>query len=250
MHMVRTIRIIGITALLLAGLVLTVFMMDRRATDLSMERTPTVIERFKQSSPRITDGDAGRAPPLVQQAMAFALYLNPPSVPSLPPASSKRATAVADSMDRHRTNSTTAVEVRPESSSPKFELHGISYYRADPDRSMAMICEAGGSRRWVCQGDQLGHITIERIERDCILYQDGMQSQTMALASSDAIQKFALKADGNNKAPKPSYVPNPSAPAPPPVRGMRQMPPSRVAAKLGKGSLATALPDPDRAEAQ
>ena len=59
---------------------------------------------------------------------------------------------------------TPALPVKPPASTPKFELHGISYYRQKPDQSMALVLEPGGTRRWVHPGEQLGHLTIERID--------------------------------------------------------------------------------------
>ena len=139
---------------------------------------------------------------------------------------------------------------RPSSTSLKFELHGISYYRADPSQSMALICEPGGDRRWVRQGDSLGHVVVERIGADCLVCRDGAQMETVALASGETIAQFAQESDGRDRSPKPRVCAALNTPAPVPIRGIRQMPPARVAAKLGRSFLDATLPGRNRTETE
>ena len=247
--MVRIIQAIGITALLLAAVVLTLCVLEHREAQAPAQVTSMTVARLGRAASAAADESLTRTPPLVQQAIAFSAYLDPPAPPSVSLGPSQSVATVADPASPSRVEVAAVAEVRPSLSSPKFELHGISYYRADPSLSMAMICEPGGSRRWVRPGDKIGHVVIERIENDGLIYQDGVQLRTMALAPGEAIERFTSQAE-NDRQPKPSVTPVQNTPAVPPVRGLRQMPLSRVAAKLGQAPRESDLPDRDRMEAQ
>jgi hypothetical protein len=229
MAVIRVLYTIGIASLMSAGLILTLWIRDGQEATFPVGPMLTAVEQFRQSEGGNRPDDHQQTSPLVQEAQSLALYLNPPTVPS-PPAKDQ----VLQAASKPGGAAVAAAEPRPQTTSPKFELHGISYYRTDPNQSMALICEPGGGRRWVRQGDLLGHIIIERIDSDGLVCRDGTQIQNVALASSEAILRFAQKVDERPRLPKQSDSPNQGTPAPPAVRGMRQMPLTRVAAKLGR----------------
>jgi hypothetical protein len=250
--MIKVLWLLGVLALTLAAVVLVLCAAGAGRTG-GHERPAagsSVIERFRQG-----DGDSlhseHRLSPLVQQAQAFASYLNPP--PASRPPVGGAAAAKTDARAAAPEGQSTVVrasEVKPASpSSPKFELHGISYYRSKPEQSMALVCEPGGSRRWIRQGAQFGHLTVERIDSDSVLCRDGTRTLVMSLASQETLTKFA-RARGETTEPKPTSKPARAAPAPPPVRGLRQMPLARVAAKLGVPLSQVPLPDDGQMESQ
>jgi hypothetical protein len=220
--MVHILRTISIASLILAALVVALHVRSQWWSNSQVTRTETVsaIDRFKQMAEGKADQVLPQTPPLIQQAQAFALHLNPPHPPQ---PLAKPAPQVSSPMAQ--------VQSKPPSSSAKFELHGISYYRPKPEESMALICEPGTGRRWVKQGDKLGHVTIEKITSTTIVYKDGDRTQEVALASDQALTRYAKDRDGK-MAPK---LPGPdlSKPSPPPVRGIRQMPAAYAAAKMG-----------------
>jgi hypothetical protein len=113
-------------------------------------------------------------------------------------------------------------------------MRRISYYRQDPNQSMALIYESEGSRRWVRQGEELGHLVVERIDRDGLVYRDGNATHVMALASSEVVAQFAQRVSETLPRAQSPEMLKTSTPAPPAIRGMRQIPLSRVAAKLGQ----------------
>jgi hypothetical protein len=133
---------------------------------------------------------------------------------------------------------TPALPVKPPASAPKFELHGISYYRQKPDQSIALVLEPGGTRRWVHQGEQLGHLTIERVDCNSVVCRDGAQTHVVALATNEAITKYAgsVKDSKTISAPKQAQNKEQGPEVPPPAPGIRQMPLSRVTALLGQPS--------------
>jgi hypothetical protein len=246
--MVRAIQAIGVGAIILAAVVFMRFLADGQRASPFVGQDTTVVERFEQVGGRIQDAGRDQIPLLVQQAQAFALYLDPPVVSPtvLPPKKAQDPPATPE--PKGVTASIT--EVRPVSSSAKFELHGISYYRLDPGQSMALICEQGGRRRWIRPGDSVGHMVIERIESDGLVYHDGAATQRMALAPSETVTKFAQAIESSPRPKEPQEALRPSGPTPRLMRGMRQMPLSRVAAKLGRTPQEMPWPGPGRTQTE
>jgi len=182
MSVIRAIQTISILFLVAAGWIFTrgVAVLDEARTEPMAE--PTAIERFLRDRGDKKDG-RDYLPPLVQQAQAFALYLNPPRPPAPTPA--PKPSALTSSAMKAAGDPKPPAPVQPSAASPKFELHGISYYRAQPERSMALVREPGGSRRWVRPGQQLGHLTIERIESTTLICRDATQTHVIALMADE-----------------------------------------------------------------
>lgn len=203
------------------------------STNPPSEKISSALEQFRHTGDATVATPGNQKPPLIQQAEAFALYLNPPHVPPMPSDRTQDNIAIAPPTGASKQQTATTAAIGPPSSSPKFELHGISYYRVNPDRSMALIYEQGGVRRWVRQGDKLGHLLIERIDGDRLVYRDGEEILAMALAPTEAVAQFAQRAGQDAPPRKSPHVPDVAGPAPPALRGLRQIPLFRVAAKLG-----------------
>jgi hypothetical protein len=129
-----------------------------------------IHERLVSLQGRSKNADQALSP-LVKQATAFALYLNPPQ-PPLPPRPIVTAPPTVNPPP----------VPRPASPAPQFRLLGISYNRSDPDRSLAMVWDAGQEGRWIRKGDRLGHFVVERIEKEALIYRDGDQLRQMAVA--------------------------------------------------------------------
>jgi hypothetical protein len=247
--MIRTLWLLGILALTLAAVVLVLCAADvgQAGGHEGQAVASSIVARFQQGDDA-SHGTRGLSP-LVQQAQAFASYLNPPARQQIGGAA-PRAGNTRVAVPEGQSAVVKAFEVKPATpSSPKFALHGISYYRAKPEQSMALVCEPGGNRHWIRQGAQLGHLTIERIDSDSIVCRDGAQTLVMPLASQEALAKFA-RTRGETTGPKPTSRPARAGPAPPPVRGLRQMPLARVAAKIGVPLAQLSLPDDGQIESQ
>ncbi len=123
---------------------------------------------------------------------------------------------------------------------------------------MALVCEPGSGRRWVRPGSQLGHIVIEQIRADSIIYDDGQSTHQMALVPGEGLMQYAQKQQERKPIPKesgPSHqvvaMPQQPATAQPAMRrGMRQMPAARVAAKRGLPLAEVDLPAGSTAQSQ
>lgn len=170
--MVRTSYILGGLALVLAGalFVLCVTSGMREDSHADGMTTLSAVERFKQSGGGRKKPNRDQTSPLIRQAQLLAHYLDPPVPPKQrsSPAVSKAQNVVAQTP-----------EVRPANTSPKFELHGISYRPSRPEDSMALVWQADTGHHWVRQGATLGHIVIESIKPEAIEYQANRQTLTM-----------------------------------------------------------------------
>jgi putative transposase len=120
---------------------------------------PTAIEQFAQAGHLGRRDNSGDSAPLIVQARALALHLNPP-------VDAQAVTAAPRPLR-------SAPPVPPPAA---FQLCGTSCYPAQPERSMALIWERGangGTRRWVREGTQLGRFTVHEIRPGSILCRDG-----------------------------------------------------------------------------
>ncbi len=155
--MIKTLRITSILAVALAAVLVVFSVVFSVRGDKDIEGLlgePSVIEKFDKSAGNKAARGTNEASPLVQQAGAFALYLNPPK-PKVP-----RATGRSPSV--RRTPSVT----------PKFEVIATSYCKDRPELSMAMIDEPGKGRNWVRQSSKVGHLFIVEIKDGVVVVKD------------------------------------------------------------------------------
>ncbi len=158
--MIKTLRIASIVAAVLAVIVViffvfhVVFGSDERIKELLS--SPGVIEKFNEETvDNKSRGDASQESPLVKQAGAFALYLNPPK-PKTPKTATGRTTGIT----------------RGPAATPKFKVIGTSYYKGHPELSIALIDEPGKGLHWVRQSSKVGHLLIEQIKDGLIVVKD------------------------------------------------------------------------------
>jgi hypothetical protein len=157
--MIKTLRIMSVLAVALAA-VLVVFSVvvfgargDKDIEELLGE--PNVIEKFNSSSGNKATRGANQVSPLVQQAGAFALYLNPPKPKPTRPVKDRPSTIK-----------------RAPSATPKFKVMGTSYYKDRPESSIALIDEPGKGLHWVRQSSMVGHLLIQEIKDGIVVIKD------------------------------------------------------------------------------
>ncbi len=152
--------------------------------------SPGAVSRYSAAPLQNSDKREGISEtPLVKVAKDLARLLEPPPKPAPTPSPPKTEVAAV-----------TVADVKPAASTPKFELHGISYHSLRPEESMALVWLPDVGRKWVRQGTQLGHITIEQITSGSVLYRDGQISHEMAL---DLDRASAMVAQAFNNPPRP-----------------------------------------------
>ena len=143
--------------------------------------SPSVIEKFHMAMGNEAKTSERRSPPLVQQATAFALYLNPPEP--------REGLAVRD---------TGAITPLSLPVTPKFRLVATSYYPVQPELSLALIDEPGKGLYWVRQSSKVGHLVIEQV-RDSLIVVKGDKG-TFELAVEERPQMSLL--EGASSVPK------------------------------------------------
>jgi len=164
--MIKTLRITSIIAAILAGIAFVFPVVFGGRGNEQIEQllnSPGVIEKFNkaQADKSITDEISSSGGPLVKQAQAFALYLNPSSAGG------------------GKAELSTQRGVTPSPKGPvtaKFTLIGTSFYAAHPDLSLAFIDEPGKGWRWVRPSSQVGHLIIEQIKDGLIVVRDGQRT--------------------------------------------------------------------------
>lgn len=116
-----------------------------------------VAEQLQAGSVGKKAPDVEQDTPLIRQAKAFALRINPP-----PPPEPVRTEPAPQEAPRPK------VEV-----SAKFTLVGTSYHTGDENNSWALINEVGKGWHWVRQGEKIGYLIIEKIGDGVVLIRDG-----------------------------------------------------------------------------
>ncbi|MHC4508309.1 MAG: hypothetical protein ACYTAO_05030 [Planctomycetota bacterium] len=194
-------RITSVLAVMLAG-VLFVFPVvfgvrsDERTN--AFLATRGVREKFETATDSKAKPSEDRASPLVQQAEAFALYLNPPK-PNVAAALKKpKAAGMLPAMP---------------ATTPKFKVFATSYLENNPEMSLALIDEPGSGRRWVRQSSNVGHLVIEQVR-------DGL----VVVKSNEETFEVAIEQNPETSPAKP--IPAVSTPRSAPTRSISALPTS------------------------
>ena len=158
--MIKTLRITSFVAVILAVVFFVFPVIFGVRGDEQVEQflsSPGVIEKFSKAKGDKDRRSESQISPLVKEAQAFALYLNPPPKKTEPRPIRKKTTPP-----------------RPQGPvSPKFELIGVSYYASHPELSLALIDEPGKGTRWVRQSSRVGHLIIEQVKDGLVVVRDG-----------------------------------------------------------------------------
>jgi hypothetical protein len=163
--MLKTLRITSVLAVVLAVVFFVLpAVFGVRGDELAEQflSSPGAIEVFTEAKGQKGEKSDSQVSPLVKEAEAFGLYLNPPKPKAPPrPAASKRGSSP------------------PRPSVPvsaKFRLIGTSYYSLRPELSLALIDEPGAGFRWVRQSSEVGHLVIEQIKDGLVVVKDGQRT--------------------------------------------------------------------------
>jgi len=161
--MIKTLRITSIIAVIVAGILFVFPVLFGVRSDGQIKQllsSPGVIERFKETAGTKIKETGSQVSPLVRQAEAFALVINPPPKP--------RPVAPA---------SVVPTEPRPPAPvAPKFTLVATSVHQSNPDMSLAFIDEPGKGLHWVRRSGEVGHLVIEQIKDGVVVVRDGQRT--------------------------------------------------------------------------
>ncbi|MHC4624205.1 MAG: hypothetical protein ACYS4W_09920 [Planctomycetota bacterium] len=160
--MIKTLRITSIIAVILAAGLFVFLVIFGFRGDEAIEKylsSPGAVEKFKQTKGQSARKGKNQVFPLVKQAQAFGLYLNPPP----PSAPTKRGGRPSPSREGPRDIP------RPPTSSAKFTVVATSFQQSAPELSLALIDDPGKGRYWVRQSNVVNHLTIEEIKDGIVI---------------------------------------------------------------------------------
>jgi len=182
--MIKLLYAIGLSALICAGALL-VFCGRLWLQGLPSSRKlpeDSIIQKFQAPGSLSGKDSQDVTSPLVEQATAYALYLNPPK-PSIPNA------------PRQPDAGPQQPAFVPPDTTPKFSLLATTYYRSSPEKSLALVSEPGRGDRWIKKDERLGHFIVERIEKGVIFYRDGNQLHEMKVVVMGAVQSAQIRSE-------------------------------------------------------
>ncbi len=175
--MVKTLRITTIlVALAVFGIIISIAVKGI-ASDEAIEKfltTPGVAEQLQAGSAGLKPSDDSQETPLIRQARAFALRIDPPPPP--------KPVVPRDKSPRSKPNRRPQTPV-----SAKFTLIGTSCHTGDEEDSWALINEVGKGWHWVRQGEKAGHLIVEKIGDGVVLIRDGSKTYELAAEREERI---------------------------------------------------------------
>ncbi len=230
--MIKTLRITSIVAAVLAGVLFVFPVIFGVRSDQEAEQflnSPGVIELFKKARTSKTKAGAGQSSPLVNQAKAFAKYLNPdrPKPPVIPEGTGPRTP-------------------EPPRVRPKFPLLATVVHESNRELSIALINEPGKGPRWVRQGSEVMHLIIEQVKEGLIVCRDGQKTSEILVEPRPAQQSLLQGKSSVSASPSvqtstvpdaqagPKTASGPPRRAAPPIASHR--PPARPARPQGRMS--------------
>jgi len=160
--MIKTLRITSVVAAILAGVFFVFPVIYGVRNDDSVDKIlslPGVKEKFEKDIAD-TKTKSGQSPesPLVKQAEAFALYLNPvKTMAQKPPVKGGKIPTIS----------------RNVTVTPKFTILATIVYPENPMLSQALIDEPGSGRHWVRQSTMVGHLFIEQVKDGTVVLKSG-----------------------------------------------------------------------------
>jgi hypothetical protein len=170
--MIKTLRITSIIVAIATVVLLILPVVYGVRKDSKIEdflKKPGVVEKFTATNGQNATKNDNQNSPLVKQAMDLSKYFNPPPPPQPKPQPGAPAPSTAQA---------------PAPQGPvsvKFDLVATSYYASSPEKSFALIDEAGKGLHWVKQGSTIGHVTIDTIKDGAVVVRDGTRTFEMTV---------------------------------------------------------------------
>jgi hypothetical protein len=248
--MLRTLKIAKFLAAVAAVCFIAYLAVSGLEPDEETEATlakPSAVSTFRKLS-AVLNRAKDKESEFVKQAKKFALRINPPPPPVVTPqpgnGSPTKVTTVAKAIIP-----TKKLRVK------KFSLVGTLRYEDKPEKSLAQLNIVAEGKKWVHQGDTVGHLTIYEVkDGSIVLYQGGTLNteifvppakktksllksteDTETIAKTEKIVKedveFVFEAITNAPANKANTMSARTPPAPRHARTPKWVPPKRVPTK-------------------
>ena len=199
--MLKTLRITSIIAVIVAvcGAAALVFMGLKGNPQVNaVLDTPGIVEQFKG---KVKDQDIkdDKSSPLVAQAKAFALRIDPPPPPKPP------APKVTPPKEVARTAPPKPVIPQPKvTPTVKSDLLATVVYKSAPERSLALLQTSGTKQEWFRQGETVGHLEIQEIRDGSVVFtQGGKNPQEKFVPQKTQIKSLLKSEQAASAAPGP-----------------------------------------------
>lgn len=199
--MLRTLRIASIVmAAAAAGVVVLVAVFGLKG-DPGIEAylaEEGVIAKYKAKAGEVTVKEDAVSP-LVTQAKALALRLDPPPPPR-PVEPVKPTPRPAEVASERRTTPAPNVTPPPPPSA-KVTLVGTAVYPEHPEKSLVLFRDVRNESKWYRQGDAVGRQVIQEVrDGSVVMFQNGQQSEEL-FVNKPATVKSLLKGDSAGEMP-------------------------------------------------
>lgn len=172
--MLKTLRITSIIAVIIAslGVAVLIFMgLKENPKVRDFLDSPGIAARFKD---RVEgkSGEEAKISPLVAQAKAFALRIDPPPPPK----------PVVKDVPKQPSETVKREPAKPPIPTPKVavsvksDLLATVVYAAAPEKSLALLQTSGNKQEWFRQGEKVGHLEIKEIRDGSVIFTQGGQN--------------------------------------------------------------------------
>lgn len=216
--MIKTLRITSVVAAILAGVFFVFPVIYGVRSDNSIDeflKLPSAKEKFEDAAGTKTKTGESQESPLVKQAEAFALYLNP-----LKPAARKAPKGTKTPSISSKVNVT-----------PQFKVFATTYCPENPNLSQALIDEPGRGRYWVRQSSMVGHLLIEQVKDGLVVVKGAEETFDIEITEkaetgppSKASPASSLRSSQSSVKPKSTAFSRAAAN----IRRTRNIPPQRT----------------------
>lgn len=186
--MLRVFQILGYLAFI-AGITAAGYLLLNNDSDMSKVKefveSPLTAEQFAGNMPTTGVNDGSKAPLLVQ-AEALSLRLNPPA-PARVSTPSKPSSSVPTQSSQKPRPSTPVIA--------KFDLVGTCVNHDNPSLSMVYVNIPGEGNKWVYEGETIGRLKIAKVKDNSVIYLDGDTENELAITGVNSEIVSLLKSD-------------------------------------------------------
>ncbi len=147
---------------------------------------PGAIEIFKKSERALAERKDEQSL-LMKQATALSKRLNPPA-PKVSQSSGKRSTFTPPAKTDYTPAPRAAVNVQ-------FDLVATAKYETAPDKSLALLKLPAEGLKWYRQGEKVGHVTIDEIREESIVYLQNENKQELFIEKEPSTTAPLLKSE-------------------------------------------------------
>lgn len=193
--MLKTLKITSIISVVAAGgvvVILTLFALRGNPEVRAFLNRPGVVERFKDKV-NTEGGKEDVSSPLVAQAKAFALRIDPPPPPKPPtPQNPTPPKEVVRTKPTPNQPPTPKVQI-----SSKFDVLATVKYESVPEKSLVLLKTTGNKQEWFRQGETAGNLTITEIKDGSVIFSQGGKQLPEAFVPAKTLGKSLLKNEAN-----------------------------------------------------